>query len=268
MRRGSKEGGRSAGWVLAGLFAVAVGCGCDVQAIEQCHELMKSSQKVMLDMDTNELVDVERALAAVDSALIACRKAGRADEVTKVEDAHRKLTAQMKGLKKQAERKERPKLSDAEMAVLKKSGDPTCPKGQQYEHHQNKALIDCAGPQLVEMNWAQASEYFDRRGYAEHPSGSVLSLEKGVERYDFRYAAPNSAAPPECLGIVAGPGVSWQETVTRATSVHPRKLSLGKPVKTKNASLELLVEGSDEQYTVKLGKCRATPGQSPVKAPE
>lgn len=256
------------GTKIAAFVVLCFVSGCDVQAIEECHDLMQSSQQVMLKMDSSEIAEVEKSLQAVDSALQACKKANRADEVTKVEDAHRQLSAQAKGLRAQAERKKRPKLSDAQLTALQKSGDPSCPKGQQYEHHQNKALIDCTGPQLVDMNWTQASEYFERRGYSQHLEGARLRFESGVERYDFDFASVDSAKAPQCFSVVAKPGVPWQEIVTRATGVHPQKLKLEKPVITKRGPLDLLVEGSSEQYTVKLGKCDATRGQSAVKSPE
>lgn len=244
------------------------GAACDPFAVHECHEQMKSSQQVMLEMDTNKLPDVERALAAVDQTLGACKKAALADEISKVQDARRQLAAQAEGLRAQAARKKRPQLSDAEMEALKTKGDPSCPQGQQYEHAQNQALIRCTGPQLIEMNWAQATEYFDRRGFTTREEGSILKLELGVEAYELHYAEAQSKKAPACVEIVAKPGVPWQEIVTRASSVHPRKLKLGSPVPTKQGAMDLLVEGDPSQYTVKLGKCSATPGQKPLKEQE
>jgi hypothetical protein len=241
---------------------------CDPFAIQKCHDQMTSSQEVMLKIDTNELEQVDRALVAVDETLTACKKAALAEEISKVQEARRQLSAQAEGLRARANRKKRPQLSNAEMEALKKEGDPSCPQGQQYEHAQNQALIRCTGPQLIEMNWAQTLEYFERRGFTSRPEGSVLSMELGVEAYDFHFAEAESNKGPDCVEIVAKPGVPWQEIVTRASSVHPRKLKLGSPVPTKRGAMDLLVEGDSSQYTVKLGKCAATPGQKPLQAQE
>jgi hypothetical protein len=162
-------------------------------------------------------------------------------------------------------RQKRPKLSGAELDELEKKGDPTCPKGQQYEHHQDKRLIDCKGPQLVEMNWAQASEYWSRRGFVERADGAKQEFERGAQVITFHHSKAKSSTAANCVEIVADPGIHWQETVTRATGVQPRYLSLEKPVAVGKTPLPLLVEGSSAQYTVKLGDCGPTPGQKAVK---
>lgn len=253
----------SSGWAAAGFLLM----GCNFAAIEKCHEQMKSSQQVMNDMDrTPELEQVEAALLAVSRAHASCQSANRSDEVSKISEAKRRLEAQLKAMKAQAARPKKPKLTEAELVALEKKGDPSCPRGQQYEHHQDKRMIKCTGAQLVEMNWKQATSYFDNRGFAAHARGAVLRFEEGAKVYEFSFDKSESTSAPLCLTIVADPGIPWEEVVARTTGAHPARLKLSKPVSTKRGPLALLVEGSSAQYTVKLGKCEATPGQKPVKS--
>lgn len=248
--------------------------GCDFGAIKKCHDEMGTSQQMMLEFSNGnreDLAQAQNTLGAVERTLTACKEAKRTEEVEKITDAHRQLTAHVKALEERAEREKRPKLSAEQLAELKKKGDPSCPKGQEYEHHQNKEVIKCTGPQLFEMSPPFVTEYFNRRGFKKSETGTHLAFERGAQVFEFSYAAISPSALPECVTIVADPGIPWQETVTRATGVQPMRLKLGKPVMTPRGARELLVEGGPEQFTVKLGKCQATPGQkalAPEPAPE
>ncbi len=233
---------------------------------------MGVSQQMMLEFsngDREDLAAAKKTLAAVERTLEACKKAQRSEEVQKITDAKQQLTGHVKALEVRAEREKRPKLSEAELADLKKKGDPSCPKGQEYEHHQNNEVIKCTGPQMFEMGPAAISEYFKRRGFSKSEEKGRLRFERGAQVVDFEFASLSGSAPAECVSIVADPGIPWQETVTRATGVHPMRLKLGQPVKTSRGLRDLLVEGGPEQYTVKIGKCAPTPGQKAVvEAPE
>lgn len=251
----------SVGLVLGAGFAVL---GCDFGAIKKCHDEMGASQQMMLDFsngDREDLATAQKTLAAVERTLSACREAKRTEEVEKITDAHQKLVAHVKSLEERAEREKRPKLTAEELAELKAKGDRSCPKGQEYEHYQNSQVIKCTGPQMYEMTPEDVTEYFKRRGFKKTEAGKRLSFERGAQVLEFDYAALSAGALPECVTIIADPGIPWQETVTRATGVQPMRLKLGKPVTTPKGPRELLVEGGPEQYTVKLGKCAPTPGQ-------
>ncbi len=254
---------RGCGWLVLGLL----GAGCDFSAIKECHDEMGVSQELMIDFsngDREDLAEAEKTLAAVDKTLAACKKAKRAEEVEKITDAHRQLTAHVAALKQRAEREKRPKLTEAELSALKTKGDPSCPKGQEYEHHQNKEVIKCIGPQLYEMDPNEVSEYYKRRGFSKSTEGNRLRFERGAQVIDLTYAALSPKAVAECVSIVADPGIPWQETVTRTTGVHPMRVELGKPVKTPRGPRALLVEGGPHQFTVKIGECSPTPGQKPL----
>src|SRR5690606_4685488 len=128
--------------------------GCDFSAIKECHSEMGVSQQMMIDFskgDREDLAQAEATLAAVERTLASCRKAKRTEEVEKITDAHRQLSAHVKSLKERATREKRPKLSPEELAELKEKGDTSCPKGQEYEHYQNGDVIKCTGPQMHEM---------------------------------------------------------------------------------------------------------------------
>lgn len=238
--------------------------GCDFGAIKKCHDEMGVSQQLMVEFsngDREDLAQAQKTLAAVERTLSACKEAKRTEEVEKITDAQRQLTSHVNALKERAEREKRPKLTPEQLAELKAKGDRSCPKGQEYEHYQNGVVIKCTGPQLYEMSPADVTEYFKRRGFRKSETGNRLSFERGAQVLEFEYPAISADAVPECVTIVADPGIPWQETVIRATGVKPRGLKLGKPVTTTRGARELLVEGGPEQFTVKLGKCAPTPGQ-------
>lgn len=225
---------------------------------------MGTSQQMMIEFsngDREDLAEAEKTLAAVERTLGACKKAKRTEEVEKITDAHRQLVAHVKALQERSLREKRPKLTPDQLAELKAKGDRSCPKGQEYEHHQNGEVIRCTGPQMFEMSPPDVTEYFKRRGFRKTEEGTRLSFERGAQVYEFEYAELSSSALPQCLTIVADPGIPWQETVTRATGVQPMRLKLEKPVITPKGSRDLLVEGGPEQFTVKLGECAPTPGQ-------
>jgi hypothetical protein len=244
--------------------AVLLAAGCDFGAIKKCHDEMGVSQQLMVEFsngDREDLAEAEKTLSAVERTLAACKEAKRTEEVEKITDAERKLVAHVASLKERAEREKRPKLTPAELADLKAKGDRSCPKGQEYEHYQNGEVIKCTGPQLVEMTPVDVTVYFKRRGFRKTEQGSLLCFERGAQVLEFAYASVKEGATPECVTIIADPGIPWQETVTRATGVNPLRLKLGKPVTTPKGLRDLLVEGGPEQFTVKLGKCSPTPGQ-------
>lgn len=235
--------------------------GCNPVAVSKCHDEMKASQEEMLKIDTENLTQVESALVAVNRAHQACLAAERDDEVSKIAEAKQKLERQVAGLREIQNRVKSPPLTEEALAKLAQSGDPDCPRGQQYEHHQNKQMIRCTGPQLFEMNWQQAKGHFERRGYSIIEKDAHLRIERGAQVYDYFFSAPSSKAAAKCLAVVPDPGVPWQEVVSRLTSVHPQKLALDKPVPTKAGPRALLVEGDLEHSTVKIGDCEPTPGQ-------
>ncbi len=265
--------GMSAGFWVRGMgwgMGLLIVCGCNPLKFKECRDEMSSSQQVLIDMDDQDVDDVEKSLTSVKKAVSACDGVAGADDVAKLRDAESKLNAQLSGLRARAVHKERPKLSEAELAQLEKKGDRGCPRGQQYEHPQNKKMIRCTGSQVVEMGWAEAVEQFnERRGFSQSVEGTTLRFESGAEVVSFDFASKNSTAPAECVTIVGQPGIAWQELVARATGLQPRVMKLGKPIPTKAGPLGLLVEGNAEQFVIKLGICSATPGQKPyVEPPE
>ncbi len=256
-----------------GLITLALGAlsqtACNPFDFMKCRDEMSSSQQVLLDMDDQKVEDVEKSLHSVQGAIKICKGTIGDSDLAKLTDAEAKLEKQLSGLKARAVPKERPKLSDAELALLVKSGDPGCPKGQQYEHPQNKKLIRCTGPQMVEMTWAEAVEQFNgRRGFSQHEEGNTLKFESGAQVFEFEYAAKGQKSAPQCLTIVGQPGIAWQELVARATGVQPRVMKLKKPIPARNGPIDLLVEGNAEQFVVKLGRCQPTAGQSSYEETE
>lgn len=264
-------GARTGTWGM-GFFIVLAGVvllGCNPLKFKECRDEMTSSQQVLLDMDDQRLEDVEKSLKSVERALGACRGVIGESDVAKLDDAKTKLDKQLMGLRARAVVKPRPVLSEEQLARLQKQGDPGCPRGQEYEHPQNKQRVRCTGPQVMEMNWVTAIEQFNqRRGFAVQPQGSKLRFESGAEVVEFSFKEQNSKAPAQCVSVVGEPGISWQELVARATGVQPRVMKLDKPIPSARGPISLLVEGTPEQFVVKLGSCEPTPGQKPYSEPE
>lgn len=257
---------RRAKWCAVGGALGVAGLlgGCRSPESQKCSELYASSQQVVLGIDGSSLESVAESLAAVTEALDACKQAKRGGEVKELEKARRQIQAQHDALEQRAAREKRPTLSPEELAELEKKGDPKCPRGQGYEHHQNKKLIRCTGPQMVEMPWEHARSYFVSRGYkkvddapaAAGASPSVLRMEYGAESFSFHYPrAEDARAVPTCLVVMGAPGVPWQEVVARATGVHPARLEANQPVRVGSRSLALAVEERDRQAHVRLGEC-------------
>lgn len=267
---GGALGGSSArserlAWGGVALGVAAALGGCKSPESQRCSQLYESSQQVVLGIDGSSLESVGESLAAVTEALEACKQAGRGGEVKELEKAHRQIQAQHDALEQRAQRKKRPQMSPEELAELEKKGDPKCPRGQGYEHHQNKKLIRCTGPQMVEMPWPHAQSYFESRGYkkvSDAPvaagGGAVLRMEYGAESFTFHYPrAEDPKAVPTCLVVMGAPGVPWQEVVARATAAHPARLEVDQPVRVGSRSLALTVVERDRQAHVRLGECGA-----------
>jgi hypothetical protein len=239
--------------------------GCNSPEAQKCKAEYDSSQKVVLGIDGSSIDSVSESLRAVDSALEACKAAQRNGEVDNLVKARAQIQAQHDALVKRAGRAKRVPLTPDELARFEKNGDPSCPKGQGYEHAETKKLIKCSGPQLADMSWSGASKYFEKRGYKLSSTDTQLSAEYGAEKFTFTFRKKDDAGPPVCLAIVASPGIPWLEVTTRATGVHPDKLKRDEPVKMNGRSVNLSVGGDATQAVVHLGTCppasgAATPG--------
>lgn len=249
-------------------FALLLGVGasgCRNPESQLCSERYESSQQVVLRIDGSSLESVAESLAAVEGALEACERAQRNGEVKELRKAHRQIKAQHDALEARAQRKARPQLTPEQLDALEKKGDPSCPAGQGYDHHQDKRLIRCTGPQMVDMPWPHALKYFESRGYKRVTQdlpvaaggGAVLRLEYGAESFTLHYPkAEDPKARPTCLVTMGAPGKPWQEIVARGTGTNPARLDLEKPtVRVGARDLALSVDEQDRQAHVKLGDC-------------
>lgn len=266
---GINSGGPSVRLLAIGLTSCLVLLGCESQEVKKCHAEMKVSQQALLSMDPHELDSVKNTLEEIETTLAACKAAKRPDEVRDVLDAKRQVEAHLTQLEEQADRPKREKLSDAELKELIAKGDPNCPRGQGYEHGPSKKMIRCTGPLIPEMTLAQAQEHFQKRGYKleQKKEPAVLQAEHGAKRYELTYAEGAQKAA-SCTEVTAPPGMPWQEMTARLTGVHPKKLERTKPVPTKKGPVPLKVEGSESQFTIKLGQCPEKAAPTGAKAPK
>lgn len=247
-------------FLLLPVLLVLLG-GCENEAVKKCHADMSTAQAALLAMDPKDRPSVEAVLGMVEGALKVCGDAKRTDEIKDLTDAKNNLSGHVDALKKRAERSAPHALTPKQLEKLIKDGDPACPKGHAYEHGDSKKLIQCTGPQLFQMNFAQASEHYGRRGFtvAVDPSGKILRAEFGAEVVIFRFVEPKSTHAAACLSLTAAPGIAWQEVVTRATGVPPQKLTEGKTLVLGGVTVPFRLEGPGPDKTVHLGDCPPKP---------
>lgn len=219
---------------------------------------MESAQEIVKSVDGKDLASVERSLSSVEAALADCTAAGRTSEGEELLKARNQLLGHAEHMKKKASQPPRQKLAPEQLAAFEKTGDPNCPKGQAYKQEKSGKEIRCSGPQVVDMPWPKAEEYFRNRGYklTVTDSPAVLKAEYGAELFVFEYDARNSASPPRCLSVYPPPGQSWQEATSRVTGNRPDRLTKEKPVTSARGNLPLRVEEEGEsKLIVHLGSC-------------
>ena len=222
---------------------------------------MTSAQEVVNKVDAKDPASLEKSLAAVEAARAACEKAELGREREELLKAKNQLSAQLDYIRKKANRRETRKLTPEQLAVFLKSGDPSCPKGQGYKHKPSGKEIKCAGPQIVEMSWPSAKDYFESRGYkvTTLTGPPTLKAEYGAELYVFSYSAVEDLQAARCVRLYPPPGIPWQEWTSRATGTPPNRLKPGGTVKSAHGDLPLQVEDTESKVLVHIGSCAGVP---------
>lgn len=221
---------------------------------KECMRLVGVASEASQAVDPKSIESVQKNLDAVDAAHKACQEAGRDEETAQLAKGQRDLRAHLERLQKKAADPARKPLSEAELAELVAKGDPGCPKGQGYKRAGKD--VRCTGPQLVDLGYAAAREYFERRGYKlKDVEPSSLEVEHGAERLVFEYERPKDDQPPRCLRIQPPPEQSWQEAVARATGAPPNRLEPGGKVPAQRGKLAIGVESDSAAGAVRLGDC-------------
>jgi hypothetical protein len=238
------------------ICVLATGVVACTKESRQCQTDMEAAQQVVLRVDAGSMDSVKASLTAVEGAVASCDKAERYDEKNELVKARNQLRAHLDTLQRRATDPGRRKLTPEELETLVKSGDPSCPKGQGYRHGASGKDIRCVGPQLVEMGYAAARAYFDKRGYkiVEQPSGT-LTAEYGAERFVLEYASPSDEKGPRCFTLQPAPELSWQEATARVTGVSPERLKPTGTINTKDGPKPLLVQAAETKALVRIGDC-------------
>ncbi|HEY3237095.1 MAG TPA: hypothetical protein VGJ84_20415 [Polyangiaceae bacterium] len=224
-----------------------------------------SAQNVVRESPTITQESVEKGLVAVGKALSVCRGAKSDREVEQLESAEKQLKAQLQVLEERATHKVRRKPTAPEIAELESKGDPNCPAGQAYNQRDTSKQIRCTGPQVIDMSWQQAKEYYSNRGYSIHGGdegqpggargGATLKAEYGGELLVFTFAIANDSQPPKCLTLYPPPGTSWQEATGRVTGVQPGRLKSSTPIKAARGNLSFRVDEDEHKVVVHIGDC-------------
>ncbi len=236
-----------------GLLLLQVGCDAEARA---CREKVEVAQLAVNGVDSKSIPSLRASLVLVEQAHAACTVAKLGTLRDQLLKAKHELSAQLTLLEQRAARKRKAVPTKAELALLVKGGDPSCPKGQAYQQRETKQEVRCTGPQLVEMSRDELKTYYGERRFKLTAEEAPISLkaELGSEMYVFTFEHPGAAAP-RCITAFAAPGMSWQELTSRLTGAAPEKLKLDAPVRISGAELALKVEHADDQPTVRLGQC-------------
>lgn len=217
---------------------------------------MTTAQGIVNKVDGKQESSVEESLTAVESARAACEQAGRNTERDELVKAKNQLQAQLDYLERKSGEPPAPKLTAEQVAALLKSGDPSCPKGQAYRRSPTQE-IRCTGPQIADMNWKGAEDYYTNRGYklTTTPAPPTIKAEYGAELVVFTFTAQNDDKAAKCLAFYPPIGMPWQEAVGRLTGTPMKKLENGKTVKTAHGDVLLRVDESATKLIVYLGDC-------------
>jgi hypothetical protein len=244
---------------LAVLIACGLGSGCKSAAQQACLDQFASAQTVVLDVKPEELPSVETSLTAVSRAIDSCSAAGRGGEVEELSKARTQLATHRDRLVRRAELRaqRKPETSAEDLALLVKSGDPNCPRGQAYVHGKGGPRVRCVGPQPIDMNRRAISAYFEKRGFRRLPVEAPTELRfiYGAETTVFQYAEPDESAPPRCVIIYPPPGTSWQEATARLTGAAPARLKAGGSVPSSAGPRRLDVEEGPDKVIARIGDC-------------
>lgn len=247
--------------LAASLLALGqVTSACKTEADRTCLDQFASAQAVVIAVDAESLESVDGAVAALDAAIASCKKAGRSGEAEELGAAHSKLAAHRdRVLRRDELRRKRSETSPEELAVLVKSGDPKCPRGQAYLHKKSGQRIRCTGSHPIDMDEEHATEYFKARGYKVTASASPreLRFEYGAELVVFQFG-DGGGAPPRCVLLYPPPDMSWQEATARLTGVSPARLAPGRPITGGAKPRSLSVEDTKEKVVARIGECGGT----------
>ena len=229
--------------------------GCNEET-RKCQSLMTTAQGIVNNVDGKDQKSVEQSLAAIETARAACEKAGRNTERDELVRAKNELQAHLDYMKRKSTEPKVEKLTPDQIAALVKNGDPSCPKGQAYKRSPTQE-IRCTGPQIADMNWKSAADYYTNRGYkvTTTPSPPTLKAEYGAELAVFTFAAQNDDQPAKCIAFYPPIGMPWQEATGRLTGTQMRKLENAKTVKTAHGERPLRVDESATKLIIYIGEC-------------
>jgi hypothetical protein len=238
--------------LMAALLLVA----CQGPKTKECFRLVQAASTASRDVDPKRVDSVEASLRAVEAAEHACQEAGRDDEVEQLAKGRRELAAHLERLKRKANEPGRQPLSAEKLAELVAKGDPQCPKGQAYKHSASGSEIRCTGPQIIDMGYAAARDYFERRGYKlSDIQPAQLKAEFGAESLVLAYDKPKDSQPPRCITLYPPPGQSWQEAAARAIGARPDEMKVGGGITTSRGRLPIRLDVDSSDGPVRIGSC-------------
>jgi hypothetical protein len=228
------------------------------QEAQRCRSELASAQETVKALDSKSIDSLGGAVAALDTAIAACDKAGLGAEREKLVQAKNEVGAHKALLERKAAQKKRGPLTPSELAKLVKEGDPSCPKGQAYKQGGGAGKeIRCTGPQLIDLSMADVKDYYATRRFKiqETTDPPRLRAEYGAELYVFTFDKPNDSAGAKCIEVYPAPGIPWREAVARTTGAPIDKVKAGASLKAKRGDLALRVEDTDKKQLARIGDC-------------
>ena len=242
---------RSFSWLKRSPLAISLIAvvACTTPEIELCRSQYLQLNARLPHVDQTSLEELAKALDEVEEVRLSCTRAEQPGELAQL-NKHR---AHLEGSQLVMERRNAIHLSDEELSQFQKSGDPACPTGQSYKLPSKEFDIKCSGPQVLDMNLEQATQYFKRRRYKIHNESSALKAEYGSESFVFNFKDPKKPAP--CLIVYAGMQKSWQEVASFVAGVNPHTLKSPSTLKSSRGPQALRVEGETDRPILKIGQC-------------
>lgn len=240
------------------LLAVAASVGCKSQAEKECDKLVKQSEVSLLSMNPTDEASVTATLGELKEALSACR-AAKSPEVSEIEEGLKNVEHHLRRLESGEVKPPPPPPGAEELSDLEKNGDPGCPRGQAYQHPILKKQILCKGPLMIEHNYEQVVEYFQKHRVEAAKKDAMLRGAQAGVAYTFKFDQVESKQGPLCLTLDAPKEKKPEELIAFATNVPIAKIDVTKPtLLVDDQEVAVKVTTGESGTSVVLGNCEGT----------
>lgn len=237
--------------------------GCKSEQEKKCEQLVKSSEVTLLSMNPTQKDSVTRTVEELKKTLLACEAAGSAD-VAEIKVGLQNVERHLSRLEKGEIKAPPPPPGVVELADLEKKGDPACPKGQGYQHPVLNKLIKCSGPTMVERNYKQVGEYFEKHRIQAAVKDAMIRGEQSGITYTYMFDKVGSEQSAYCLTIDAPKDKKKEELISFATNIEVDKIKVEQGIVLAGQKVPVAVTENDSGINIVIGVCD---GPAPLIAP-